>query len=211
MQEQPPQFMNRLPFQPQVLNRLPFQPVMQNRLPQMMPNRMQLQQAPPVPHPMETLRPPMPVTPMMNQPQPGFPPAQVLHHIAQQIIAQKLAMEAERNQEEDQTNDVAQHEPEEPQQQQQQHDIQQLHVQQMPQNVVPQDFMMAHRIPIPEEILSQINRLPNRDVILAVQEQDPEEQSGDVNVVQQQRESAQEMNGRQVYGRAELPCDCITT
>lgn len=166
-------------------------------------------------HPMETMRPPMP--PMMQpqvqiqpqpqpQPQPQqneFPPNPILHHIVQQIIAQKI-METEKAREEQQQQQ--QH----PQQQQQQPQPQpQPHIQEMqtiidprPQHrfQVPQP-MVEQRFPIPEEVLTQLNRLPNRDVIVAVSEPESEENSQEVRFVQEQRQNAAEMNGRQAYAR----------
>lgn len=67
-----------------------------------------------------------------------------------------------------------------------------------------QEQQEDQRIPLPEEVLTQLNRLPNRDVIVAVSE--PEQDGGEqpqqeIRVVQEQRQSPHEMNGRQTYGR----------
>lgn len=60
---------------------------------------------------------------------------------------------------------------------------------------------MAQRLPIPEEVLRQINRLPNHEVIVSV-EQEPASEEQQVRIIQHPRQSAQEMNGRQTYARA---------
>lgn len=157
---------------------------------QPMPPQVQIQSQQQQPlHPMEALRPPMPV-PIMHQQQSQeshLPPSAVLHHIAQQIIAQRL-MDVQREQEEAQnTNDIQQ--PEMEQQPQQQY-------------MVPEG-MIEQRIPIPEEVLSQINRLPpGRGGMIVVSEQDSEEvPQQEMRIVQQPRQSASEMNGRQAYAR----------
>ncbi|GJQ76980.1 hypothetical protein Trydic_g15176 [Trypoxylus dichotomus] len=107
MQMQPQMFANSIP----------------NNIPNSIPNRipMQQQQPPMLPHPMETMRPPMPV-PMMPQHQqqtqaePEFPPVQMLHRIAQQIIAQRLQMEqAAKSQDDNQSNEVNQSDEDQPQ------------------------------------------------------------------------------------------------
>ncbi|XP_017781141.1 PREDICTED: adenylate cyclase, terminal-differentiation specific [Nicrophorus vespilloides] len=149
-------------------------------------------------HPMETMRPPMPI-PMMQQqhqqqheqqqqpqPQGQLPPNQILHHIAQQIIAQKLQQEAQRAQEEVQTNEVR---PDADQQSNEQR----IQIQQR-----------LARLPIPEEILSQLDRLPNRDVIV-VSHHESEETPQDMRLMQHQRDSAQGMNGRQSFARSVMP------
>lgn len=154
---------------------------------QIQPQPQQQQQQPL--HPMEALRPPMPVQIMHQQPQENhLPPSAVLHHIAQQIIAQRI-MDAQREQDEAQnTNDIQQPEMEQQPQQQQY---------MMPEGMVEQ------RIPIPEEVLSQINRLPpGRGGMIVVSEQDSEEvPQQEMRIVQQPRQSASEMNGRQAYAR----------
>ncbi|KAJ8943791.1 hypothetical protein NQ318_012436 [Aromia moschata] len=61
--------------------------------------------------------------------------------------------------------------------------------------------MIGQRIPIPEEVLSQLNRLPNRDVIVAVSEPESDENSQEMRFVQEPRQTASEMNGRQTYAR----------
>ncbi|KAJ8919675.1 hypothetical protein NQ315_006203 [Exocentrus adspersus] len=191
------------PFQTHMAQQMA--PVMQQQQePQMIPMR------PPMTHihPMETMRPPMP--PMMqpqvqiqpqSQPQPQpqqseFPPNPILQHIVQQIIAQKI-LESEKAREEQQQ-----------QQQQPQAQMQELHpvVDIRPQHrfQAPQPAV-EQRIPIPEEVLTQLNRLPNRDVIVAVSDpeadSESEEDSQEVRYMQEQRQNAVEMNGRQAYAR----------
>ncbi|XP_022915758.2 uncharacterized protein [Onthophagus taurus] len=212
-------FQTHMPMQVQQMQQAP----MVNRLP-MPPQQQpipQIQQIQAI-HPMETMRPPMPVQnfPMeppqqiphfqqqSQQPQtPAFPPTQVLQHIAQQIIAQRLQMEAAA---------VARQQQQQQQQQEEesnenmQDDEQQDNSQQ--DGYAPIDYMVPHRMSIPEQILTQINRLPNKDVIVAFSsQQDDEDQSGqgqsiENQVVQQQRTSASEMNGRQGYAR-HIPMD----
>ena len=135
-------------------------------------------------HPMEAMRPPM-----MQQEAPQdvpFPPLNVLHQIAQQIIAQRL-MESQREQEEAQnTNDLSEESQQRPQGQ---------HRFEMRPQMVPQ------RMPIPEEVLTQINRLPNRDMIV-VQEQEQEEPQHEVRIVEQSRPNVPEYKARaQEYAR----------
>lgn len=168
----------------------------QTHMPQQMAPQVQQvqpqQQSVPV-HPMEALRPPLPVQILQQQapqqPQEShLPPSAVLHHIAQQIIAQRI-MDAQREQEEAQnTNELQQPEVEQ---------------QPQPQHYMIPDGMVEQRIPIPEEILSQINRLPpGRGGMIVVSEQDSEEvPQQEMRIVQQPRQSASEMNGRQAYAR----------
>ncbi|XP_060521152.1 serine/threonine-protein kinase Wnk [Cylas formicarius] len=126
------------------------------------------------------------------------PPNPIIHHIIQQIIAQKIA-ESQRAEQDNQVQE-SREDDYEPQ----------------PQREVPEN-MMAHRIPIPEEILTQLNRLPNNDrVIVAVSENDSSEDdssssssssddssqdSQEMQLVQEPRQTASEMNGRQAYAR----------
>ncbi|KAK9743527.1 hypothetical protein QE152_g8546 [Popillia japonica] len=173
--------------------------------PQMIPNRMPLpqqqqqhQQQSMPPHPMETMRPPMPM-PMMpqqqqsqqtqQQPEPELP--EIIHRIAQQFIAQRIQMEqAAKNEDENQSNEVNQSDEEQPQEG---HQFNQP------------EFMMAQRLPIPEEILSQINRLPNSDVIVAVgQDQDEQNQEQQPEMQHQNDDTGNTMNVRIGYGR-QLP------
>lgn len=98
-------------------------------------------------------------------------PSPLIHHIIQQIIRQRLQAEKQ--------NEMAHEE-----------------------NNVPSQFEVppaVDRLPIPLEILRQINRLPgNRGVIVAVSQHEPEEATGEVQIVRQEpRENAQEMNGKQ--------------
>ncbi|RZC33545.1 transcriptional regulator DEF1, partial [Asbolus verrucosus] len=189
-------------------------------------------------HPMETMRPPMPQ--LVQQEQQSHPlPNPILHHIAQQIIAQKI-MEARQAHEEQQNQEVHSN-PEQAQ------------------KLPIAEEMIAERIPVPEEVLTQLNRLPNRNVIVTVSRQEPEEVpqesremhvdpqemrvipqemrmfpeeirsvlqeirpvsqemrnvppvsqemqsvrglSPEMHVVQQQREDAREVNGRQTFAR----------
>ncbi|CAH0546946.1 unnamed protein product [Brassicogethes aeneus] len=140
-------------------------------------------------HPMETMKPPMP--PMMQQqnqiPQQNqMPPNPVIQHIIQQIIAQKI-MESQRAQVEQQNQESSQAE-----------------VERMPPRMQTEGMM--GRLPIPEEVLSQLNRLPNREGIVVVSEQEPEDNPQELQVIQHQRTSPEGMNGRQTYARG-LPVD----
>ncbi|KAL3285384.1 hypothetical protein HHI36_019490 [Cryptolaemus montrouzieri] len=176
------------------------------------PPQMPQQFRPYPPHPMETMRPPMPHPPMMpQQPQQQsnneFPPNPILRHIAQQIIAQKI-MEAQREREEQQTQEQRQH----PEVSSEERTI----------RFPVSDNMIAQRISIPEAVLSHLNRLPlNREVIVAVAEQpsNEEQQSSEgqmqviqeqrpqeVRVVQEPRTNPSDMNGRQSYARS-MPID----
>lgn len=166
---------------------------------QMQPMQQHMQQAHPMPvHAIEGLRPPMPAQMMQHQgPSDNqMPPSSVLHHIAQQIIAQRL-MESQREQEEAQnTNELPQQEAD--QQPPQRYQLPQETVvhQRIP---IPEE--VAQRLSIPEEVLTQINRLPNRDMIV-VSEQEPEEGAPqDLRIVQHPRQNAAEVNGRQSYAR----------
>ncbi|KAG5900432.1 hypothetical protein JTB14_029318 [Gonioctena quinquepunctata] len=148
------------------------------------------------------LRPQMPPQDQQEQ-QSGMPPNPILQHIVQQIIAQKI-MESQRAREEQMKEEQAQ------QQQQPQVEVEEerphrFHAPQVPQ--IPQN-LVGQRIPIPEEVLTQLNRLPNRDVIVAVSESDSdaEEAPQDIRFVQEQRQGASEMNGRQTLARG-LPVD----
>ncbi|CAG9824931.1 unnamed protein product, partial [Phaedon cochleariae] len=170
-----------------------------------------------------------PQMPPQMQQSAEFPPNPILRHIVQQIIAQKI-MESQRAREM-QMREEQQQQQQQPQQQQQQQQPQveleeeRPHRFQMPDGQVAQN-MMGQRIPIPEEVLTQLNRLPNRDVIVAVQETSPEEseeddqsssssseqqqqqqqQQQEVRFVQQeQRQSAAEVNGRQTFAPVDIP------
>lgn len=183
------------------------------------------------PHPQNNLRPPMPQhtqfrTIIMEQipqrspipvsqhgsPQPHqLPLHPPMQNIIQQIIAQhEMAAAAQRQQQMTQQEEMAQHQHQE--MIQRHHEmIRQQEIAQRQQEIaqsqheeehrVP-EVVMAHRIPLPEEILSQVNRLPHQDVVVSVSEHEAEEvPQEDVRVVQHQRESAQEINGRQSYAR----------
>lgn len=120
------------------------------------------------PYPMDSLRPPMP--PQVQQPEENnqLPPNQVLHQIAQEIIAQRI-MEAQRAREEQQNQEMRSN----PEQMQ--------------------------KLPIPEEVLSQLNRLPNRDVIITVSQEfdDAQEPQGQVEQMRGVKALPQEMNAPQ--------------
>lgn len=195
-------------IQPVVIPYGPISPF-QTHMPQQMRPQVP-QQTVQMPHPMETLRPPMP-SPLMahqhqhqpqpqvqvqqeqqaqgsSQPIPIFPPNPFIQHLAQQILNQRMRMEIQRAQEEAQ------------QEQSQREEIQ------VPQKVLQGEMqsgevVMAQRIPIPEEVLRQINRLPNHEVIVSVSEQEPEETPQELRIIQHPRQSAQEMNGRQAYAK----------
>lgn len=91
-------------------------------------------------HPMETLRPPTPPAPQEDE---QFPPIQILRQIAHDIIAQG-AMEVQQKQQ----KSASSHE-------------------QAPQFTI-QDRQPLQEIPIPVEILSQLSRLPNQNIIVSV-------------------------------------------
>lgn len=173
----------------------------QTHMPQQMhPMPPQMQQPHGMPmHAIEGLRPPMPAQMMSQQGAPDnqMPPSSVLHHIAQQIIAQRL-MESQREQEEAQnTNELPQQETE----QQQPPQRYQIPAETVVSQRIPIPEEVAQRLSIPEEVLTQINRLPNRDMIV-FSEQEPEEGAPqNVRIVQQPRENAAEVNGRQTYAR----------
>lgn len=108
------------------------------------------------------------------QPQPQIQPNPLIHHIIQQIINERIQAE-KQNEENDVRSTPSQYE-------------------------VPPAI---EKFPIPDEILTQINRLPsNRGVIVAVSESEPDDSSEEMHVIQQQqqqpRQNAQEMNGKQV-------------
>ncbi|CAH2010107.1 unnamed protein product [Acanthoscelides obtectus] len=240
----------------------------QTHMPQRMVPPPMVQRAPmrgPVVHPMEAMRPPMPPViqasiQMQEQPQaqqqPEFPPNPILHHIVQQIIAQKI-MESQRAREEQMRQQQMQqmemqraqeiqraqmiHRQMQEQQMREQAQQEQMEQEQrIPHRFdMPPQAQVVQRIPIPEEVLTQLNRLPNRDVIVAVssaegsssaeqepqQTQQPQQQQTqpqpeqetvqppqqfqvqqEIRFVQEPRQSAVEMNGRQAYARA-MPVD----
>ncbi|KAJ3629908.1 hypothetical protein MTP99_014271 [Tenebrio molitor] len=153
-----------------------IQPVMIPIPPQQFPTHMAQQLRPTSqqhqPHPMETMRPPMPLQ-MQHEDQNQLPPNQILHQIAQEIISQKI-MEAQRAREEQNENVRSNSEPN--------------HRFSVPEQA------MAQRIPIPEEVLSQLNRLPNRDVIVTVSQQEFEDAPHEPRDIQMH---PQEMRGVQ--------------
>lgn len=156
-------------------------------------------------HPMETMRPPMPspiMSQMQQQQQPEIHvervqplPNPFIQQIAQQLINQRIRMEMQRAQEEAQRAAVAHNE-------QRDETLNSNELRQQPNVEMRQmpEIVMAHKLPIPDEVLRQINRMPNHDVIVSVSEES-EETPQDVRFVQQPRESAEEMNGRQGYAR----------
>ncbi|KRT86305.1 hypothetical protein AMK59_2824 [Oryctes borbonicus] len=181
-------FQTHMPMQmqPQMIpNNIPNS--MPNGIPNGIPHRIPMQQQQPPMHPMETMRPPMPMSmmpPQQQQPpqEPEFPPVQMLHRIAQQIIAQRLQMEqAAKNQDDSQSNEVNQSDEDQPQE---------------GQHFDQPEFMMARGLPIPEEVLSQINRLPNSDVIVAVG-QDHDEQNQEQQHEMQQHEMQQQVDNNE--------------
>lgn len=149
-----------------------FQTHMPQQMPRLMqnPDSMQPQMRYPVPplmHSIEAMRPPM--SPMMHiqiqtqaqpqQPQQTqqqtheFPPNPILRHIVQQIIAQKI-MEAQKAREEQARQQHFQQEQPQPSP---------FHLQEIEENRMPHRFqvpprMTGQRFPIPEEILTQLNR-----------------------------------------------------
>ncbi|XP_045463659.1 putative mediator of RNA polymerase II transcription subunit 26 isoform X2 [Harmonia axyridis] len=168
----------------------------------------QFRSFPPPPPPMETMRPPMPQPQMIQEQQSmnDFPPNNVLRHIAQQIIAQKI-MEAQKEKEEQQ-NQEARQQPE------------------------PSSEERIIRFPgvenrrnlpgmtIPQAVLNELSRLSsNRDVIVAVAEQPNNEEQQpqvgqivqeqgpqEIRVIQEPRTNPSQMNGRQTYART-MPID----
>jgi hypothetical protein len=170
----------------------PPMPPMRPPMPHMMPQQQsqdQMQMRPP-------MRPQIQIQVQPQQPQPAeFPPNQILQHIVRQIVAQKI-MESQK---------LREQQMKEQQQQQTPLEINQ-EVDERPRFVQIEQIgqpVGGQRFPIPEEILTQLNRLPNRDVIVAVPENDSEEPEPqqDVQYVQEQRQSATEMNGRQTFTR----------
>lgn len=136
---------------------------------------------------------PQPMNQQQQQQQSDSSPNPIIQHIIQQIIAQKI-MEAQKAQEQE-------NQPVESREQEFE----------ISRPVRPvQEGPMGHGLPIPEEILTQLNRLPNNDrVIVAVSEpesseEDSSEESGESQEGmpnQDSRQSAQEMNNRQAYIR----------
>ncbi|KAF5288275.1 hypothetical protein FQA39_LY04043 [Lamprigera yunnana] len=168
------------------------------------------QMRPMPPHPMETLRPPMP-GPMMiqaqqqqqqqqQQPSPmqpervQAPPNPFIQQIAQQLINQRIRMEMQRAQEEARAAAAADSAQRDESQSSDEMRQQSVEVRRMP------EIVMAQKLPIPDEVLRQINRLPNHDVIVSVSEES-DETPQELRFLQQPRQSAQEMNGRQTYAR----------
>lgn len=193
----------------------------------------QPQMRPPVPPQVRTIimeqipqRSPIPVSASQHgPPQPHqLPPHPLMQQIAQQIIAQHEMAAAAHRQQQIAQQQLAQQQRQEEMAQRHQEMMQRHHEMirqqeiaqrqqelaqsqrqqsQQRQMTPPEGVLMAHRIPIPEEILSQVNRLPNQDVVVSVSEQEEEEDPQEnVRIVQHQRENAQEVNGRQAYARS---------
>ncbi|KAF2901597.1 hypothetical protein ILUMI_04584, partial [Ignelater luminosus] len=194
-QPQPEEQEETVMIQPVVIPIGPINPF-QTHMPQQMRPSVQ-QQAMPMPHPMETLRPPMPGPVMSQTSSQSAPvaPNPFIQHIAQQIINQRIRMEMQRAHEEAQR--AAQEEAS--QREEVSNEVPQAEIEHR--RIPGAEVVMAQRIPIPEEILRQINRLPNHEVIVSVSEQEPEEAPQELRIIQHPRQSAQEMNGRQTYAR----------
>ncbi|KAH1011540.1 hypothetical protein HUJ04_000889 [Dendroctonus ponderosae] len=141
------------------------------------------------------------VEPQQSQQQSEASPNPIIQHIIQQIIAQKIAESQRASQESQQPQEnrdsVEQQRP--------------MPVRPLPQRVMPNGF------PIPEEVLTQLNRLPNNDrVIVAVSEpesseEDSSEESGETQEMGGQEQRPQptaEMENRQAYVRR-LPINML--
>ncbi|CAG9858547.1 unnamed protein product [Phyllotreta striolata] len=204
---------------------IPHSPFNTHMPQQMAPPMQQRPMGPQMIH-IENLRPPMPPTmPQQDQQMSGqpefqihmeaqqvpqrqpndFPPNPILQHIVQQIVAQKiiesqkLREQQMKEQEQQQQREIT---PQAPVQQDQTSESEErprfVQIEQMGQ--------AGQKLPIPEEVLAQLHRLPlplpNRVAIVAMSEGDSEESTPqDVQFVQEQRQSANEMNGRQMYAR----------
>ncbi|XP_056635688.1 putative mediator of RNA polymerase II transcription subunit 12 [Diorhabda sublineata] len=180
-------------FRPSAPSMRPSVPSMRPSVPSMRPSMMPQQQ----PQEQIQMRPQIQIHVQPQQPQQAeFPPNPILQHIVRQIVAQKI-MESQRLREQQ----LREQQEEQQQQQQVPSEVNQ-EVDERPRFVQIEQIgqpIGQHRFPLPEEILTQLNRLPNREVIVAVPDNASEEPQQDVQYVQQQRESANEMNGRQSY------------
>jgi len=148
-------------------------------------------------HPMEQMRPPLPPARSEND-----IPNPILHHIAQQIIAAKLREEAEANNRMPMQGTTP---------------LQRINP--MPSNALPESQRFnPGRLPIPEEVLNQINRMSgNKDgnnVLIVSEESGSGDDTGSsdndqmdqiqsigLRLIQQQRDSAQVPGGRQAFAR----------
>lgn len=198
-QPQPEEQEETIMIQPMVIPIGPINPFQTHMQQQMRPmQQQQQQQMHNMPYPMESLRPPMP-DPVMpqNGPQQGAaPPNAFIQHLAQQIINQRIRMEMQRAHEE--AAQRAQDEASQREEVQVSNEVPQAEIDHR--RIPGAEVMMAQRIPIPEEVLRQINRLPNHEVIVSVSEES-DEAPQELRIIQHPRQSAQEMNGRQTYAR----------
>lgn len=123
------------------------------------------------------MRPPQYPT-QSNEESNDLPPVSVLRHIAQQIMLRK-EQEQRQNEEQNMAHKTVIHPVQE--------------------NGIPQ------RIPIPEALLSQLDKLPQSrgGVVIALTQDNQRDQqpAGEIRMVQLQRQGPQEMNGRQTYAR----------
>lgn len=141
-----------------------------SHMPQQMPPAFGFQQRF---RPMENMYPPMQEQTNEDRVQ-NFPPNPIIQHIIQHIIAQKLQSEAMKYQEVPQ--DISQQPAMEPQMQ-------------YPPNR-NYEMMRNVKLPIPEEILQQVDRLPhNGGVIIAVSEQEPKGQQEMQNTPQESNQN----------------------
>nr|XP_023017225.1 putative uncharacterized protein DDB_G0271606 [Leptinotarsa decemlineata] len=195
-QQLPPMFQQQQQVPPMLQQQVPL--MIQQQLPR------REQQYPRV-HMQIQVQPQMPIQSQGPQIQQNeLPPNPILHHIVQQIIAQKI-IESQKLREEQMKEEQAQVQQQQQEERQPQVEMEEErpHRFEVPPQVpqVPSQNLIGQRIPIPEEVLTQLNRLPNRDVIVAVAENDSEETPQDVRFVQEQRQGATEMNGRQTFAR----------
>lgn len=202
LQHAPPQMRPQLPQMRPQMEPISAHTIIMEQLPQ--------SQRPPVPvqhnmSPQSKQMPPQMMPPQMQHPNP------LMQHIAQQIVAQHeqemAAAAASARQQQ-----IMQHQQQQHQQPHEmpQHIMHEISHHQMPEDRVHQisnngiqDIASRFRT-TPEEILSQINRLPNPEQVISVSvtEHDAEEIPNEhMRLVQHPRESAQEMNGRQSFAR----------
>ncbi|XP_076264948.1 uncharacterized protein LOC143199085 [Rhynchophorus ferrugineus] len=159
----------------------------------MMPQQLHIRFEPQQPQPQPQPQPPQP----QQQPEQDneVSPNPVIQHIIQQIIAQKI-MDIRRAQEQEQQM-----------QESRERQFQPPQPANLPERMVPRPM-----IPIPEEVLTHLNRLPNNErVIVAVSEPDSsEEDSSDESSAsqesmpqpsQEQKQQVQEMPSREAYMR----------
>lgn len=128
-------------------------PMMQNSQPMRPPMHFPIR--PPMRGPVEGMRPPMPImqiqiqqqerAPQSQSQENEIPPSAIVQHIVQEIITRKI-MEAQQAREE------------QLKQQQQQQQMNEIDEPRMPHRFQMPPGMVANRIPIPEEIITQLNR-----------------------------------------------------